>query len=144
MGVVVLDADGYQLRVARSKLEGILGAQVIGVQIIGDHLGFCIKNLLKMVDALLKRFQGLQIFQISYMMTNKSQILPGQAKGIFQLRSAGQNGFLETKVQSDGLGNIAPRSPEDHLPPIHHPDYRIVAADVNVPVMDQKIVGNVL
>ncbi len=85
--------------------EGVLSREIIWMKIVSQGLWFNIKKFLKMLNSFFKRGKGLQILKVSDMVTHKSILAAGQAKGVFQFPTAGQD-HLKRKRKFNREGDI--------------------------------------
>ena len=125
----------------QTQALGILGGHIIRVQVTGDQGRFNIKQMLEMGDLLGIILQGLHILQIANVLAGKNIASLGQAEAGLLLRSAGQNA-LQRPFHPQGKGHIAPGAAGGILLTFQHPAEGIVAAGLDLPVMEQKAVGN--
>src|ERR1700736_968911 len=72
------------------SIKGIFCCQVFGMQIMSDSLRVDIEETLIVFNALTQRGQGLQILQITNVMTDKRLASLAQAKGVLQMTTAGK------------------------------------------------------
>ena len=76
------------------------------------------------------------------MMAHESVPPPAQRKGSFQLAAHGQHRLLGRRTASDRPRRVTARTPQRQLGAVHHPRHRIVAADMDRPIVEQKQIGN--
>src|SRR5262249_52611422 len=95
-----------------------------------------------MLDPMLERAERLQVFQIAYVMTDEGVIAARQAESVFEFRAAGQNLTRESEGGLQGAGRVAARAAQDHLFVPARANHRIIRADVNAPVVKQKVIGD--
>ena len=107
------------------------------MKVVGDGLGFNREEVLEMLDSLFKGKKRFHVLEVSDVVAHEHIRAAGKRKGVFQLSPAGKDHF-EIERKLDGKGNIAPRSPQDIRPALEGSDHRIVAAHVNVPIMEEK------
>jgi hypothetical protein len=70
---------------------GVATAEVIRMQVTGDDFGPDFKDALQMGDRLLEKVQCDHVFKIPDMLAQKRFVAFGDADGIFQLGTAGQD-----------------------------------------------------
>ena len=138
MGVVVL-----HLYKGQAQGLGILGGHVIRVQVTGGESGFNVKQVLEMGDLLGIILQGLHVLQIADVLARKHIAALGQAEAGLLFRPAGQNA-LQRALHPQWKGYIAPGAAGGVFLSLQHPAQGIVAPGLNLPVMEQKAVGNAL
>ena len=136
VGVVVL-----HLYKGQTQALGILGGHIIRVQVAGSDGGFHIKQMLEMGDLLGIILQGLHVLQVTDVLAGKNIAAFGETEAGLLLRPAGQNA-LQRPFHPQGKGHIAPGAAGGILLPFQHPAEGIVAAGLDLPVMEQKAVGN--
>ena len=88
------------------------------MKIVGDDFRMKIKEPPEMLYAFGKGAKRFQVFQIAYVMADKSVAIARQTKSIFQLSAACQNLALEPKRNTHGRGRVSTRAPQDHLAPV--------------------------
>ena len=91
--MMVLDA--YQGLTTFTGL-GIVGGEVVRVQIKGYHLRFDGKELTIVLYRILKGYKGFQVLKIPQVVGEHHQIFMGQAEGALQFSPAGQQGPLKS------------------------------------------------
>src|SRR5438046_9136487 len=84
-------------------IESIFCCQVFRMQIVSDRLGVNIKQALKVLNALTKGGQRLQVLQVANMVADKSLSPLAQAKGVLEMHATGQEGHGEIKRQGNRL-----------------------------------------
>src|SRR2546428_12199136 len=73
------------------ELHGVLGGEILRMQIVRDHLWFDSEQAAKMIDAIDVSPQGFVVFQIANVMRHKGTVALYQAKRAFQFGVAGKN-----------------------------------------------------
>jgi len=91
MRVMMLHADGSDA----IELERVAGGEIVGMQIMSHQRRGNIEEPFEVFDALLKGSQGFVIFQIADVVAHESVAISCQAKGIFEMRAAGQHRFAK-------------------------------------------------
>ena len=103
MGVVVLDPDELHL----VELQRVLGRQVVGMQIVRDHLRRHGEHPLEVTDPLQIRRQRRQVLQITDVMTDPRPIASGDAERRLLLGPAGEQRPRRRDRQRQRLGHVA-------------------------------------
>ena len=75
------------------------------------------------------------------MLAQEGPLAGGQAETAFQLSTYCQYTLLGER-QIDGPGHIAAGAADEERVPLEHPDDRIVAEGMDIPVMGQEKIGN--
>ena len=132
--VVVL----YPLQVDSVELDGVLGGQVLGVQVVRHDPRVDVEQPAEVLDALGERAQGLGVLQVPDVVGDEGVTVPGQAERVLKLGAAGQHGPGEAAAYRDGFGHVAAGAPEQHRPPADGAGDRVVGPDVDGPVVDQE------
>src|SRR6202042_2570488 len=70
------------------QVLGVLGRQVVRVQVVRDHLGRDVEQPPEVLDALGKLDQGLGVLQVPDVVRNERVIHQGQAERDYQLGAA--------------------------------------------------------
>jgi hypothetical protein len=138
VGVVVLHA----LQFDPFQLQRVLGRQVLGVQVVGDHLGLDREQASEVPDPLGEGAEGLVVLQIADVMGDEGVAALGQAEGVLELGPAGQDVPRERPGQPERLGREPPRASQGQLAPPERPHHRVVGPDVDRAVVDQEPVGD--
>ena len=136
MGMMMLHPKQRQ-----SQLFGKPGAQIIGMQVTGDPLGGEFKDILHVLHTFGKKIQVFNAGQIADMLAQIGLVAPGHAEGVFQLRPAGQ-GRRQLHTETDRFGHIAPGAAQQTGTAGHDPEHRIINPGDDIPVMEQKKIGN--
>jgi hypothetical protein len=95
-----------------------------------------------MIDGLGEEVMGRHVLQIADVLAQKRLILPRHADRIFQFGAAGQYG-RHLFVQKYGDRDISPGATDKADVSGGSPDDGIIAAKIDIPVMDQEIIGNI-
>ena len=103
MRVVVLDA----LQIHAVQLDGVLGGEVFGVQVMRHDLRVDVEQPAEMLDALGERAQGLGVLQVPDVVRDEGMTALGQAERVLQLGAAGQYGAREPAIHGHGFGGVA-------------------------------------
>ena len=88
MSVVVLDA----YLVLNIKAEGEFRGQVIGVQVVCYSLRFDIEETSVVFYPGAKRGEGLNVFQVAYVVANKRLLPFAEREGVLQMPAAREQG----------------------------------------------------
>jgi len=86
VSVMMLHGDLLILR----QREGVLGGQILGVQVVADHLRLEAEQLLVHRDAGFVVLQRLQVLQIADMLAEKGVGVAREAEGVLELGAAGE------------------------------------------------------
>ena len=138
VGMVMLDPNLNHGRL----LQGILCAQVIRMEIIGNNLGLDFQYPFQVLDSHLKKIEGLQVFQIAYVLTQECLVSPGETDGIFPFSAAGKNG-LQRPLKKSRYGHITSAAPDLPWHGANHTEYGIVASKINVTIVIQEVISNI-
>ncbi len=108
---------------------------------MGNNTGFNAEQFPVERDGIGKMLHGLQILHVADMLAYKRVVVSGQGKGILLFRAAAED-LPAGKFQEDGIRSVATGAPDNlGTLPGHHGN-TIVIAGVNIPVVEQKVVGN--
>ncbi len=137
VGVMMLNADGPEIRL----LERELGAEIAGVQIVGDGRGRDVEEATHALQRLLKKLQSLVIFQVAEVLAGQSEAGARETERVLQLGAAGQDLRLAA-AQPDGPRSVAAGAPQQHGVAGDHADDRIVDPGVNAAIVMGEDVGD--
>jgi hypothetical protein len=84
-----------------------LRAQVLRMKIMGYRAWLNSKQLLQVGERLLEKYEGLEIFQIAYVLTQDGVSALRHAKRVLQLGATGKN-LLQIDSEIDRVRNIPP------------------------------------
>src|SRR5262245_63053632 len=87
-----------------ANTEGVLGGEVFGVKIMGDHSRLDGEKILEMFNALHERVPGLVVFQVPNMVAHEGMSLFAQAKSVLEMSAAREHRLNERSCHSDGPG----------------------------------------
>ena len=119
----------------------VLGAEIIRVEIIGDHLGIDFKNRLQVIDGPFKGLEGLQVLQISHVLAEKGILVLPQTDGAGEKRPARQ-GRSDGPIEGDWHGDVPP-GPADHSYLFaHNPHDRVIISKIDIPIVNQEVIRN--
>ena len=138
MRVVVLDADQGQALPLR-PLSGVVGGEIVRVQIAGQSLRGDIEQALEMGDLPGIVIQRLHVLEIADVLAQKRIGPAGEAEARLLLRAAGEDG-RQLPPGLDRERRVAARAPREILLPAEHPAERVVAAGLDVAVVQEKAV----
>ena len=96
VSVMVLDA--HRLNVL--TLEGVLGGEVLRVQIVSDQLRLHREELLEVLDPLREGTEGLVVLQVADVVADPGPLALGEAEGALELGAAGQDRSAGRQGQS--------------------------------------------
>jgi hypothetical protein len=97
VGVVVLHADRGEPRLL--QLTGVLGREVLGVQVEGYELRLHVEEPAVVLDPLPERSQGLVVLQVPDVVAEEDVALLGHAERVLELAPAGHG------VPAEALGD---------------------------------------
>src|SRR5919199_4171686 len=89
VGVVVLHA--YAREPCFLQLAGVLGGEVLGVQVVGYQLRLHVEEPAVVLDPLPEGAQGLVVLQVPDVVAEEDVALLGHTEGVLELASAGQS-----------------------------------------------------
>ena len=134
MRVVVLDPR----QVHPVQVEGVLGGQVLRVQVVGHHLGLDAEQPAVVPDPLGEGAQRLGVLQVPDVVGQEGPVPLGQAERVLQLGPAGQHRAPERDPHRDRLRYVPAGPPEHHFPATERSCHRVIRPDVDGPVMGQE------
>jgi hypothetical protein len=139
VGVVVLNADrDYILRrPAASQTFKVFRGKEIRVKVAGVYLGLDVEHLREMFHGLMEKCQSMRPLEVPDVLAHESSPAIEQAESIFEL-SAESKDRRRISLHDNRNRRIPPRPPDKHRLSTHTVDNRIVAADVDFPVMHEK------
>ncbi len=118
------------------KIDRVLGGQVLGMQVVGDHLGPDVEQPPEVLDPLGERAQRLGVLQVPDMVRHERVVLLGQAERVLQLGPAGQDRPGEPDAHAERFRHVAAGPPDHRLPAAEGPHDRVVGPD-----LDRAVVG---
>src|SRR5260370_894802 len=130
VGVVVLDALQVDAPVV-GQLEGVLGGQVLRVQVVRHHLRVDVEQPAEVLDALGERAQRLGVLQVPDVVRDEGVVTPGQAERVLELGAAGQHAALEAGFGGDRLRDVAAGTADEHGAAAGGPGHRAGGPDVD-------------
>ena len=136
VGMVMLD-----LVTGKVEFDGVVAAQVIGMQIVGDDLRLDMEDPLHMPDCKLEKIIGGKILQVPDMLAQEGLVPFREADGALLLPAAPQH-QADIPVQENGNRNISTGSADKPALSVDDPHDGVVAPQVDVPVVHEKIIGN--
>src|ERR687886_1746590 len=139
--VVVLHAYAQEPRLL--QLAGVLGGEVLGVQVVGHQLRLHVEEPAVVLDPLPEGAQGLIVLQVPDVVAEEDVALLGHAEGVLELAPAGQSVPSEALHYPQRRWRVAPRAPDRVRLLPRGPHHAIVAAHVDGPVVNQEEVGYV-
>ena len=122
-------------------LAGVGGGEIVRMQVADELLRTDVKQTLEVGDLLFVVFQRLEVFEISDVLAGEHIVPLRQAEARLLLGSAGEDAALAAR-DADRIGRVAAGAPDRVLPPVQTEAERIVAAGLDLPVVEQKAVGN--
>ena len=140
MRVVVLYTDEGDALLLCAP-ERVLCGKIVRMQIARERPRMNVEQAFKVPDLSGIGVEGLHVFEISDVLTQKSIAAAGEAEAGLLLRSAGENGQKRT-IRADWEGHIAPRASGEVFRSVEHPAEGIVTAGLDVAVMQQEAVRN--
>ena len=123
-------------------LERVARREVVGVQVVRDHLGRDGEQALEVLDALAEGPERLVGPQVADVGPDPGPSALGQAEGALELGAAGQHRAPRRDRQRRARGDVAARAAQEHGPPAHGPQHRVVRPRVDRAVVDQDEVGD--
>ena len=135
VGVVVLYGNRGQV-----ELGGQFGREVLRVEIVGHHLGCHPAEVADVADGLEEGAVGGQVLQVAQVMTGYHRGPLDHRHRALQLGPQGQYGTSAAGGKVDGLGGIAAGSAENLGHIAAGPNDRVVAADVDGPIVGHDAV----
>src|ERR1700724_2614734 len=110
------------------------------MQVVSDYLRIYIEQPSKMIYTLAERAQSFEIFQVANVMRHESMLPLGDAKRVLELGAARQDRPPQFEWELNRLWRVASRTPNRNLPPSRSSHDAIVSADMNLPIVNQKII----
>ena len=89
MRLVVL--HGHQGFGIMGQRVGILGREIVGMQVVGDQFGLDTKQVPVEIDGCLQVFQGFQVFHVADVLAEKGEIVAREAERVLELGTDGQD-----------------------------------------------------
>src|SRR5258705_8724265 len=114
------------------------------MKVISHNGGFDIKQPLEVLDAFRVGTQGFQVFQIANMVTDEGIVIAGKAESILEFCAARQQLLVKLECCSDWLRCVTARPAQDHFTAVMNARDGIIRSYVNAPVVQQKIVCNLV
>ncbi len=139
VGVMMLDADRWT---RPSVLRAYRGRLIIGMQIVDQELRPQVEKSLIMRDRLGVGAEGLVVIEIADVMAEEGMTSPAHRERRLQLATQGQRRPAALDRQRNRSWRIAPRAANRQLNPGDDPRHRVVASQVNRPVMHEEEIGD--
>ncbi len=117
------------------------GGKVIGMEIVGNHLGLNFQDALQVLDGFLEEVMALKIFQIADVLAEKSFAAARDADSVLQFCANGQNGWGFV-FEGNWRGNKAARTAQYLRAASGEANDRVVAAAQDIAIVDEVSVGN--
>src|SRR5215813_4956467 len=122
--------------------DGILGGEVIGMKVMGDHSWLDGEAILEMFNTLHSRVPRLLVLQVPNMVAHESVTLFAQAKSVLEVSAAREHGLNEGHCHGDGPRRIAARTADQQFLFADGLRHRIVTAHVSLSVMNQEVLSD--
>ena len=123
-------------------LERVGRREVVGMQVVRDHLGRDGEQPLEVRDALAEGGQRLDVAEIADVVPDPRALAARQAERALELGSAREQRARRGDGQRLAGGDEAARAPQHHRPPAHGAHDGVVGADVDRAVVDEEGVGD--
>ena len=123
-------------------VERVARREVVGVQVVRDHLGRDGEQAPEVLDALAEGPQRLVGPQVADVGPDPGPSALGQAEGALELGAAGQHRAPRRDRQRRARGDVAARAAQEHGPPAHGPQHRVVRPRVDRSVVGEDEVGD--
>ena len=140
MRVMVLDPDRREAGLL--KLAGVLGGEVLGMQVVGDQLRLHVEEPGVVFDPLPERAQSLVVLHVSDVVAHESVPFFSQTEGVLELSAAGQRVPGEATAQPERCGSVSAGTPNRIRPSSGGPHHGIVTAHMDFAVVNQEVVGD--
>ena len=108
---------------------------------MSDHFGLPFKNPLQVDDAGRKGLSGLQVLEVTDMLTQKCPVAAAQAEGALQFRPQGQDPGL-CPGQGQTVGDKTAGAAQQQRFSGHHAGDGVIATDVNGAVVTELVIGD--
>src|SRR5262249_48656963 len=125
-----------------SAAASIRAGRVVGVQIVCQDLGTNAEEVFVEPDIANEGLIVVVVVQIAEMMDAERVWTPAECEGRLELPTDGKDGPRALKWQPNRLRRIASRAPNRRFESGDEPRHRIVATNVDRPVVNQKKVGD--
>ena len=108
------------------------------MQIMNEQLRLDAEQLFVERQVLDERAIGFDMVEIAEMMTDEGVPVPAQCEGPLQLAADRDDRQRTVNRQRDRFGGVAARTPDRHFDAGNDACHRIVAADMDRAIVDQK------
>ena len=112
------------------------------MQVVNDQLGPDGEQLLVKRDILLEGSEGVVMIEVAQVMAEERMPAAAQGERRLELTADGQDRPRALERQFDRLRRVAARPPQRQFLSVDDPRHRIVAADVDRPIVSQKQIGD--
>src|SRR5215212_3023344 len=112
------------------------------MEVVGDQFGADVEESGIVLDSFPERAQCLVVFHVSDVVAHESVAVSGQAEGVLELSTAGQGVPGQIFGQSKWRRGVASGATEGVRSSSGRPDDGVVAAHVDLSVMDEEVVGD--
>ena len=136
---MVLHPDARRRR-ARQR---VTRREVVGVQVVRDHLGLDLEEALHSLDRLLEPIEARHRVEVADVRAQVGVLAHRQAERVLELRAAGEHRPLDRARQRDRPRHPPARAPQQQRPARHHTRHRVVAARSDVAIVEQEEVGEI-
>ena len=133
VGVVMLDRPRLDI-----EIERVLGRQVLGVQVVGDNFRRNAEQPAEVNRRLPESLIGGEVLQVTDVMAAHDEGLLGHRDRVLELGTDGENLARGPTGERQGLRGVAAGPPHHLQTTPSRPHDRIVAADMNPPVVCQN------
>src|SRR6516164_7612731 len=106
------------------------------MEIVGDYRRLDGEQILEVLDPLHERVPRLIVLQVTDMVAHENMALFAQAKSVLEMGAAREDGLNEWRGQRYRLRRIATRAADQQFLLVDRPRHRIVAAHMNLPIMN--------
>ena len=137
MGVVVLDAERGQV-----ELHGELRGQVLGVEVVGDDLRLHPVERTRWSSACTKTRWVARCSRSPMWWLGTTMLPLATLIVLFSSAPTASTWRRRDERQGEGLWRVAPRAAQDLQPRRRGSHHRVVAPDVDGPVMGEQAVGD--
>src|SRR5215212_8441316 len=138
--VVVLDADSRESGFL--ELTGVLGGQVLGMEVVGNQFRTNVEEPAVVLDSFPERLQRLVVLHVPDVVAHEGMAVSGQAERILELSTTGQRVPGDLCGQPERSRGVATGATDGVWSFSGCTDHSVVAAHVDLPVVDQEVVGD--
>ena len=133
--VVVLDGDALP---GREPLQGVLGGQVLGVEVVDDDLGLQGEEPREVGEAVREGAVGREVLEVAVVRGDVGAPAARERERVLELGAHGEQRHRRRDRQRQGLRRVPAGAAHDGLAPRDHARDRVVVAGPDLAVVGEE------